>query len=92
MIKELKVQDKSAHNDWVRDVAWCNNIGTTKDMIATCGEDKSLKIWKDEYMGPKKMGNDWKLAFQHTFEEPCYKCDWSQVGFMLAVSSGENLT
>ena len=36
---------QSAHEDWVRDVAWCNNVGTQRDLIATCGEDKELKIW-----------------------------------------------
>jgi hypothetical protein len=32
----------------VRDVAWCNNIGISNDLIATVGEDKKLKIWKCE--------------------------------------------
>lgn len=27
------------HDDWIRDVAWCNNIGLMHDTIATCGED-----------------------------------------------------
>jgi len=27
------------HEDWVRDVAWCNNIGMMQDLIATVGED-----------------------------------------------------
>ena len=49
MIEELKTQDKIAHDDWVRDVAWCNNVGIMKDMIATCGEDKILRIWKNDY-------------------------------------------
>lgn len=35
------------HKDWVRDVAWCNNIGLMHDMIATCSEDKTCKVWKN---------------------------------------------
>ena len=37
-----------AHSEWVRDVAWSNNIGTFSDVIATCGEDQKLKIWRSE--------------------------------------------
>lgn len=33
-----------------------------KDMIATCSEDKYIKVWKNEY-GVKKGGNEWKLAW-----------------------------
>ena len=29
----------SAHDDWVRDVAWCNNVGLLKDLVATVSED-----------------------------------------------------
>ena len=50
IIEELKITGTGkAHEDWVRDVAWCNNIGIMKDMIATVGEDKCLRIWKCEY-------------------------------------------
>ena len=65
-----------------------------KDMIATCGEDQVLKIWKNEYINQKSsnMGSSWKLAWQLRFNEPVWKCGWSPVGFMVAVSSGENLT
>lgn len=28
-----------AHDDWVRDVAWCNNIGLMQDAVASCSED-----------------------------------------------------
>jgi len=78
----------------VRDVAWCNNVGVMKDMIASCGEDKVLKIWKNEYTNQKNanLGSQWKLAFQQIYAEPVWKCAWSPVGFMLAVSSGDNST
>ena len=41
-------KESFAHEDWVRDVAWCNNIGLSYDLIATVGEDQKLKIWKQE--------------------------------------------
>lgn len=89
LVAELKNdQNSSAHDDWVRDVAWCNNVGIMKDLIATCGEDQKLKIWKNESSAQK--GATWKLAFETSFNEPCWKCSWSPVGFMLAVSCGDN--
>jgi len=54
MVNELGSQGNNAHEDWVRDVAWSNNVGTMKDMIATCSEDKHLKIWKNEHSKAKE--------------------------------------
>ncbi len=34
------------HSGWVRDVAWCNNIGLTQNIIASCSEDGKALIWK----------------------------------------------
>jgi WD40 repeat protein len=34
----------TTHDDWVRDVAWCNNIGLLHDTVATCSEDQKVKI------------------------------------------------
>ena len=34
-----------SHTDWVRDVAWCQNIGLKHEMIASCSEDQTCKIW-----------------------------------------------
>jgi len=36
------------HDDWVRDVAWCNSIGLQFDMVASCSEDKACKVWKND--------------------------------------------
>ena len=66
-----------------------------KDMIATVGEDKVLRIWKCEYVNQKqsKLGQElFKITFQTRFDEPVWKCGWSPVGFMLAVSTGDNVT
>jgi len=42
-----------AHKDWVRDVAWCNNVGIMTEMIATVGEDQAVRIWRSEPLNPK---------------------------------------
>ena len=90
---ELVSDKPNAHEDWVRDVAWCNNIGVMKDMIATVGEDKLLRIWKCE-ANPlnKEFAGKWVLAFKYEFREPVWRCSWSPIGFMLAVSGGDNVT
>jgi len=42
------LKDIGVHDDWVRDVAWSNNIGLLHDTIASCSEDNKVKIWKLE--------------------------------------------
>ena len=34
-----------SHGDWVRDVAWCSNIGLMHEMVASCSEDGTCKVW-----------------------------------------------
>ena len=48
--KEKKIGE---HSDWVRDVAFSGNVGVSGDMIASCGEDEKVQIFKNE-------GEDWK--------------------------------
>lgn len=43
-----KEQEVGQHDDWVRDVAWCSSIGLQHDMIASCSEDKTCKVWKND--------------------------------------------
>jgi protein transport protein SEC13 len=90
MVSELASDKANTHDDWVRDVAWCSNIGTMRDMIATVGEDHRLKIWKNEHTSEDAKG--WTLDWDKSFQEPVWKCTWSPVGFMLAVSFGDNQT
>ena len=33
------LKELGSHEDWVRDVAWSNNVGLMHDTIATCSED-----------------------------------------------------
>lgn len=54
-----------AHEDWVRDVAWCSNIGMMQDLIASVGEDQKLQIWKSEHA--QKGDGQWVKVFEQTF-------------------------
>lgn len=75
-----------SHNDWVRDVAWCNNIGLMHEMIASCSEDQTCKVWKND--GPNK---EWQCeTIEFPEKVPLWKVSWSQVGNMLAISGGDN--
>ena len=73
-----------AHEDWVRDVAWCNNIGLLQDTIASCSEDNKVKVWKKD-----ATKDEWK-AKEINLNIPVWKVSWSQIGNMLAVSGGDN--
>jgi WD40 repeat protein len=42
------------HKDWVRDVAWAPSTGLTYNMIASCGEDGKVFIWRQ--VGPARGG------------------------------------
>lgn len=74
------------HSDWVRDVAWCNNIGLVSDVVASCSEDNKVKIWRRE------VGREeWTLKQQIDLGVPAWKVSWSPIGNMLAVSGGDNV-
>ena len=61
-------------------------------MIATAGEDNTVKIWKSPITNNKNIESSWKLVWEQSFDEPVWKCSWSPVGFMLAISLGNNST
>lgn len=81
----------SADDNWIRDVAWSNNIGTTLDHIAVVDEGKRLRVWVSE-SGQNQKEKQWVLQEEKLFKYPVWKCSWSPVGFMLAVSCGNNET
>jgi protein transport protein SEC13 len=62
------------------------------DTIASCSEDKKVKIWKRESAsGPKDPSvNEWTVKELPTFDLPVWKVSWSLVGNMLAVGGGDN--
>ena len=77
------------HDDLIRDVAWSSNVGNQFDMIASCSEDKTCKVWKQDFHSKE---NPWS-CFQISFSEnqPLWKVSWSQTGKILAISGGESL-
>ena len=74
------------HTGWVRDVAWCNNIGLSCDMIASCSEDGQAVVWKS-----KKEGG-WNTEPKTLVKGaiPVWKVSWSPVGNLMAISMGDN--
>ncbi len=62
----------NAHDDWIRDVAWSNNIGLMHDTIASCSEDQKVKIWKR--VDPNK--NEWEPK-EININTPAWKVSWS---------------
>lgn len=79
--KEEKI---GTHDNWVRDVAWCTNIGVQNEMIASVSEDMTCRVWKRT----DKAWIEKRITFSQNV--PLWKCSWSQVGNMLAVSGGDN--
>jgi len=75
-----------AHQDWVRDVAWCPNVSfSNQSMIASCSQDRSVIIWTST------DGNKtWKGQVLNTFDDVIWHVSWSLNGDMLAISGGDN--
>ena len=93
---EVPMQTRiGSHNDWVRDVAWCANIGLMHEMVASCSEDGTCKVWVSE---SSSKGQAWTERQVIRFDSaadggatvPLWKVSWSQVGNMLAISGGDN--
>jgi len=51
-----------AHDDWIRDVAWSNNIGLMQDIVASCSEDQKVKIWKRTASPADTSKDEWNVA------------------------------
>lgn len=52
---ELDAAETNAEADnWIRDVAWSNNIGSTLDHIAVVDENKRLRVYVQENNQNKK--------------------------------------
>jgi protein transport protein SEC13 len=64
-------QEIGSHDDWVRDVAWSNNIGLLHDTIASCSEDKKVKIWK------QTVKDKWEIKAELDIQSPAWKVSWS---------------
>jgi WD40 repeat protein len=42
-------QSIGQHDDSIRDVSWYSGTGSQFDLIASCSEDKTCKIWKLDF-------------------------------------------
>lgn len=93
MFKEGEIFEHggTAHDDWVRDVDWLKSApsaGLTADYIASVSEDRSLRIWR-RHVDEK----GWRVVFEHREDSvPAWRCSWSPISCMLAVSFGNNST
>mmetsp|Transcript_42557 Transcript_42557/g.31159 ORF Transcript_42557/g.31159 Transcript_42557/m.31159 type:complete len:214 (+) Transcript_42557:324-965(+) len=86
-LERVKDDFEHEHQDWVRDVAWANNIGLTHETIASCSEDNKVKIWRNTNPANPK---EWQMVKEVNLGVPAWKVSWSLVGNMLAVSGGDN--
>ena len=60
-------------------------------MVASCSDDKTVKIWKKKGVAEKGQPVNWHLSQQEiNLGKPLSKVSWSQVGNVLAVSDAEN--
>ena len=72
-----------SHNDWVRDAAWAPNIGLEHEIVASCSEDKELKVWKKVATGA------WEQMWATQLDGPGWRVGWSPSGGILSVTAGE---
>ncbi|ORY29450.1 WD40 repeat-like protein [Rhizoclosmatium globosum] len=77
----------SGHSDWVRDVAWAPSIGLTTSYLASCSQDKSVKIWTQDAPGAQWVQKPLKAD---GFGDVVWRVSWSTAGNILAVSCGDN--
>lgn len=73
------------HSDWVRDVAWLPSV-LTRSYIATASQDRTVVIWSQD--AAKKWQK--QLLTPDQFPDVCWRCLWSLLGNILAVSGGDN--
>lgn len=76
-------QEDNKHSDWVRDVAWAPSLGLLSNTIASCSEDKTVVIWSEE-------NGVWRKSKVLDFPHKIWRCSWSPMGNILAVSQGDN--
>lgn len=79
------ISKEIAHSDWVRDVAWAPSILPNVNLVASCSEDRTVIIWKQD-----GANAEWKATLLNKFEAPVWRVSWSVTGHMLAVSSGDS--
>ena len=60
-------------------------------MIAVVDEGKRLRVFVSEN-NQNSANKQWVIRDEKSFKYPVWKCSWSPVGFMLAISCGNNET
>lgn len=73
------------HSDWVRDVAWAPNTAMPCNIIASCSEDRTVYIWKEN-----EASGMWDYKLLKAFDAPVWRLSWSVTGNVLAVSTGDH--
>ena len=68
----------------MRDTAWAPCLGSSRQTIASCGQDRRVIIWT------QREGGSWVPKVLHTFEDVVWHVSWSVSGNILAVSGGDN--
>lgn len=80
----IQEEQLDCHSDWVRDVAWAPSVGLPRQLIASCGQDGRVVVWR------KEEGGKWTPQVLHTFNDVVWHVSWSITGNILAVSGGGN--
>ena len=65
------------HKDWVRDVAWCPNLGMPSNTIASASQDSTVIIWcenlqKQEWEAVRLPDFKVKWSFKFDIQLKCY--------------------
>eukprot|EP01017_Pseudomicrothorax_dubius_P046265 TRINITY_DN8122_c0_g1_i3.p1 TRINITY_DN8122_c0_g1~~TRINITY_DN8122_c0_g1_i3.p1 ORF type:complete len:322 (+),score=63.35 TRINITY_DN8122_c0_g1_i3:119-1084(+) len=82
------VAEWSAHQDWVRDVAWCPVFTGSYELIASCSEDGEVAIWaldREEFIETGRYSSPVR-KYEQKVEGPAWKISWSIGGNLIAVS------
>ena len=80
---KLNLEGSWGHNDWVRDVSFAQNAGLPYELIASCSEDRTVKIFK-------KNNKGWIESKVIKFKVSVWKVSWSLVGDLLAIATADN--
>eukprot|EP00667_Euglena_gracilis_P020254 EG_transcript_21910 len=79
-------QKIAGHQDWVRDVAWCPNVGVPFRTLATCSQDRTVKLWRQQ----EENSELHLLQELPPFAEAVWRLSWNVMGNILAVTTGDN--
>ncbi|CAG9462244.1 unnamed protein product [Pedinophyceae sp. YPF-701] len=74
----------SAHEGWVRDVAWAPSLGLPCNTVASAGQDGKVFVWSE---GEPRA---WTRHELHDFGAPVWAVSWSVTGGLLAVTDGNS--